>query len=342
MPTIKDVARLAGVGVGTASRVISGNGSVAPATAERVREAIAQLNFRPSHAARSLLSGSSQMVGVFIPLLKGTFYTPILQVIDSTLRDNGRHMVVAFGQGSGDERLQTLEGLQFLIDRGCDGLVVMSNAVLEDDIRTLRKSLRHILVLNRHFPRIKEACFHMDHVRGGVVAAQALLQAGHRQFAVIAGPATSPDNVERVGGFMGELARNGIDPTRVRQLCSDFSPEGGWACAKELLDSGDKFTALFCANDESAVGALSYFQQHGISVPGDISVVGYDDTASAEYSAPPLSSVHLPLREMTLNGLNWLLNKCYGSALPVVREFPISMTWRSSVGPPKGTARRRA
>jgi LacI family transcriptional regulator len=109
MATIKEVARLAGVSLGTASRVISGKGSVAPATAKRVHRAIEQLNFRPSHAARSLLSGSTQMIGVYIPFLKGTFYTPILQAIDAELRAGGRHMVVAFGHGSADERCQAIE-----------------------------------------------------------------------------------------------------------------------------------------------------------------------------------------------------------------------------------------
>ena len=108
MATIKDVARLAGVGVGTASRVVSGHGSVAPATAQRVREAIAELEFRPSHAARTLLSGSSQMIGVYIPMLVGTFYTPILGAIDTELRTTGRHMVVAFGCGDGDTRRRPL------------------------------------------------------------------------------------------------------------------------------------------------------------------------------------------------------------------------------------------
>ena len=92
MATIKDVARLAQVGVGTASRVISGNGSVAKETAERVRKAIEALDFRPSHAARSLLSGSSKMIGVYLPVLKGTFYTPILQTIDTELRRSGLHL----------------------------------------------------------------------------------------------------------------------------------------------------------------------------------------------------------------------------------------------------------
>lgn len=333
MATIKDVARLAGVGVGTASRVISGKGSVAPATAQRVREVIAELNFRPSHAARSLLSGSSQMIGVYIPALKGTYYTPILQVIDTELRNKGRHMVVAFGQGEGDERSQAMEGLQFLIERDCDGLVVMSNALEEEDVKTLRNTQRNIVVLNRVFKRGKEQCFSADHVQGGVVAAQALLAHKHKRIAVISGPANSPDNAARIRGFMEELARNGIPQHEVFTVASDFSPEGGWAAAQTLLASQKKFSAIFCANDETAMGVLSHFQQEGISVPGEISVLGYDDTQSAEYTAPRLSSVHIPMREVTLNGLNWLMNRCYDSDLPVSRDFPIRMTWRASVGP---------
>src|SRR5258705_13045937 len=115
MSTIKDVARLAGVGLGPASPVVSGKASVAPATAKRVRRAIEQLNFRPSHAARSLLSGSTQMVGVYIPILKGTFYTPILQTIDAELRAGGRHMVVPFGPAPAHQGGQATEGAQFLI-----------------------------------------------------------------------------------------------------------------------------------------------------------------------------------------------------------------------------------
>jgi LacI family transcriptional regulator len=341
--TIKDVARLAGVGLGTASRVVTGKGSVSPATADRVRKAIKQLGFRPSHAARSLLSGSSQTIGVYIPVLKGTFYTPILQTIDMELRASDRHMVVAFGCGLGDERRQTVEGVEFLIDRGCDGLIVMSNQLNDADIIALSRKQPRLVVLNRNFESIRDQCFSADHTLGGTLAAQALLEFGHREFAIISGPATSPDNVARINGFMAELARRRIDPETVLILQSDFSPEGGWASAEALLGSKHKFTALFCANDEMAVGALSRFQQAGISVPGQLSVLGYDDTQSAEFSAPRLTSVHIPLREVTVSGLNWLLNQCYNSALKVEREFPISITWRATVAkPPPGKAKRSA
>ena len=331
MATIKDVALLAGVGVGTASRVVSGKGSVSAATALKVKQAIEALDFRPSHAARSLLSGSSQMIGVYIPLMKGTFYTPILQAIDTELRAGGRHMVVAFGCGNGDMRQQAQEGVEFLVERGCDGLVVMSNALTDDDIQSLGPKKDLLVSLNQQFESIPEQCFYADHKRGGVLAAQTLLQMRHQHLAVIGGPKSSPDNVERLASFMGELGRSGIDTSHVPTIYSDFSPEGGWAAASALVASGHRFTGLFCGNDEMAVGAMSYFQQEGISVPGEISVLGYDDTASAEYSAPRLTSVHIPWREITQNALHWLLNHCYGSGYPVVREFPVSVTWRSSV-----------
>lgn len=341
MATIKDVARLAGVGLGTASRVVSGKGSVAAATARRVHKAIEQLNFRPSHTARALLSGSSQMIGVYIPILKGTFYTPILHTIDGELRGCGRHMVVAFGQGSGDQRRQALEGTEFLIDRGCDGLVVMSNELLEKDIVTLGRRQRNIVVLNRVFESIREHCFSVDHVRGGVLAAQALVGHGHRQLAVIAGPPTSQDNVARIGGFMDEVRRHGLDPQHIPVLASDFSPEGGWASARALLARKRRFTGLFCANDEMAVGALSFLHQAGVEVPAQVSVLGYDDTHAAAYSAPRLTSVHIPLREVTVSGLNYLLNLCYGLALAARRDFAVSVTWRASVAPAAQPARAR-
>lgn len=331
MATIKDVARLAGVGLGTASRVVSGKGSVSPATLEKVRKAIEELDFRPSHAARSLLSGSSRMIGVYIPLLKGTFYMPIMQAIDMELRAAGLHMVVAFGVGDGNVRQQAVEGINFLIERGCDGLIVMSNALEESDIEAMGTAKDNLVVLNHKYESIAEQCFTADHFLGGRMAAKSLLQHKHKKIAVIAGPACAPDNVERISGFMREMELAGIDTRKMWIVESNFAPDGGWAAAQELLESGYDFTAVFCANDEMAVGALSYFQHVGINVPTDVSVIGYDDTFTAEFTAPRLSSVHIAWREMTLNGLNFLLNRCYDMERPVERQYPVSMTWRSSV-----------
>ncbi|PWF46098.1 LacI family DNA-binding transcriptional regulator [Massilia glaciei] len=334
--TIKDVARLAGVGLGTASRVVSGKGSVSPATLERVKRAIEELDFRPSHAARSLLSGSSRMIGVYLPVLKGTFYMPILQTIDGQLRAAGLHMVVAFGLGLGvgDERRQCIEGIAFLIERGCDGLVVMGEGMVEEDLAGLGAKLDCLVVLNHSFESIPDQCFSADHTRGGALAARALLDQGHRALAVVAGPASLPDNVARIDGFMAEVAAAGIDTSTVWVAESDFSPEGGWAAARDLAGSGYHFTGLFCANDEMALGALSFFQQAGIAVPQQVSVIGYDDTPSAEFSAPRLSTVHVPWNDVTHNALNALLERCYDLPAPPARALPITVTQRASLAPP--------
>lgn len=339
MATIKDVARLAGVGVGTASRVISGNGSVAPATAERVRQVIAQLKFRPSQAARSLGEGRSRLIGVYIPFLRSTYYTPILQTIDLTLRAQGLHMVVAFGEGQGDERAETNDGLRFLLDRDCDGLVVLSNALQAGDLKALGPAARQVAVLNRHFGSIRAQCFSADHVQGGVQAARALLQHRHQRIAVVSGPTTSPDNVARLSGFMGELAQHGLDTTQVLTLPGDFSNQAGWDAAAVLLQQRRLPTAVFCANDEMAIGLLAHFQERGVSVPRDLSVIGYDDAPSAAFAAPRLTSVHIPSQAVTQAGLHWLLNRCYDLTLPVSRQFDITVTWRASVAAPPARQR---
>ncbi len=333
MATIKDVALRAGVGLGTASRVLTGKGYASPATVERVQKAIEELGFRPSHAARALLSGTSQMIGVYIPILKGSFYTPILQAIDTELRAAGLHMVVAFGVGKGDARRQAVDGVDFLMERGCDGIIAMTNHLLDIDIAALGAKQSRIVLMNDYFTSIEQQCFTANHAYAGSLAARALLDHGHRKIAIIGGPSTAPDNVERIDGFLKELALGGVDPAEVWQSESDFSPEGGWAEAVRLAESGYAFTAVFCANDEMAVGAMSYFQEIGRSVPRNISVIGYDDTPSAQFSSPRLTSVHIPWLEMTLSALNALLNSCYGSNRPVQRDFSISVSHRASLAP---------
>jgi len=332
--TIKDVARLAGVGLGTASRVVRGKGSVSPAKLERVRKAIATLDYRPSHAARSLLYGTSRMIGVYIPLMSGTFYTAMLQIVDAELRGAGLHMMVAFGIGREGARRQAIDGVGFLFERGCDGVIVLTSPLLEEDLEALGPRRAKVVLLNHSFDSIPEQCFTVDHRLGGRLAARALLDHAHREIAVIGGPADVADNIDRIAGFMQELEAGGIDSAGLWMAERDFSSDGGWSAAQALLASGRPFTAVFCANDEMALGALACFHEAGIRVPQDVSVIGYDDVPSAAYSAPRLSSVHIPWREMTRSGVAALLNLCYGFERPLTRTFPVSVSLRASLARP--------
>jgi LacI family transcriptional regulator len=329
--TIKDVARLAGVGLGTASRVVRGKGSVSQAKLERVRKAIDTLGYRPSHAARSLLYGTSRMIGVYVPLLSGTFYTSLLQVIDTELRGAGLHMMVAFGVSREDARRQAVEGVGFLVERGCDGVIVLTSPLEEDDLAALGPKRARVVALNHGADSVDAQSFTVDHRLGGKLAARALLDHGHRDIAIIGGPAGVADNIDRIEGFLDELAGAGIERAAVTIVERDFSSGGGRSAAQELLEAGRRFSALFCANDEMALGALSWFHEAGIRVPQDVSVIGYDDAPSAAYSAPRLTSVHIPWREMTRNGVAELLNLCYGLGRPVTRSFPVSVSLRASL-----------
>jgi LacI family transcriptional regulator len=329
--TIKDVARLAGVGLGTASRVVRGKGSVSQAKLERVKKAIDTLGYRPSHAARSLLYGTSRMIGVYVPLLSGTFYTSLLQVIDTELRGAGLHMMVAFGVSREDARRQAVEGVGFLVERGCDGVIVLTSPLEEEDLAALGPKRARVVALNHGADSVDAHSFTVDHRLGGKLAARALLDHGHREIAIIGGPAGVADNIDRIEGFLSELASAGIARAAVTIVERDFSSAGGRSAAQELLESGRRFSALFCANDEMALGALSWFHEAGIRVPQDVSVIGYDDAPSAAYSAPRLTSVHIPWREMTRNGVAELLNLCYGLGRPVTRSFPVSVSLRASL-----------
>ena len=331
MATIKDVARLAGVGVGTASRVISGRGSASAAAVKRVQDAIKELDFRPSGIARALSSRTLGMIGVFVPDFSGPFFGRILQTMDAELREFDRHMVAANGCGHGDRRQQALDGTAFLIQRECDGLMLQSNEMSDEDLLELHRLQPRLAVLNRVVPTLEGQCFSADHRVGGRLAAQALLSRGHRHLAVISGPQSAPDNHDRLSGFYDELATHGVTRESVLQVEGDFSSESGWRAATQLLEMRRPFTGLFAANDVMAIAAISRLQQAGLRVPQQVSVVGYDDSEPASYSNPRLTCVRIPIQEVVSNASRYLLNECYGGTLPVTHIFEPVFVWRDSV-----------
>ncbi|WP_133650409.1 substrate-binding domain-containing protein [Paraburkholderia flava] len=335
MATLKDVAQRAGVGLSTASRAISGKGPVSADAAARVQAAIAELNFRPSSIGRAMATRSLGIIGIFVPTFFGSYYGTILKQTDTELRDVNRHVVVATGCGESSPREQAIEAVRFLIDRDCDGVVVISHDLHDEDLIMLHALHPKMVFLNRGFDQLPEASFCADHWRGGELAARTLLDAGHREIAVIAGPFTSSDNLIRLDGFFAELERAGIARGDVTTIESDFSQEGGYRAMESLLVLNRPFTGVFCANDSMAVSALSCLQRAGLSVPGDVSVIGYDDDYSTPYTAPALTSVHIPTAELTSNAVRWLLNQCYGTKSEIVREFPVTVTMRDSVGAPR-------
>ena len=210
MATLKDVAMLAGVGMSTASRAISGAGPVSAESMKKVQAAIEQLNFRPSSIGRSLSAQSLGIIGIYVPSFFGAYYGTILKQTDIELRAVRRHVVVATGCGDGTPRDEAIEAVKFLIGRDCDGIVVLGHDLHDEDMLALRKMHPKLAFLNRHSTQLEEASFCPDHRQGGKLAAQTLLDAGHRRLAVISGPAGTSDNQARIEGFFEELERQGV------------------------------------------------------------------------------------------------------------------------------------
>ena len=334
MATIKDVALLAGVGIGTASRAISGNGAVSATTLVRVQEAVRTLDFRPSRVARALSSRSLGMVGVYVPTFEGTFFAPILQAIDSELRSAHHHMVTATNFGQGPRRDKSLSGIEFLIDRECDGILVIESYLLDEDLLALSRRVPHLVVMNRRVQGLEANCFSVDHVAAGRLAARALLAQGHREIAIMHSQRHGVDVNSRVHGFKLELAALGLAPVEEFVIDGLLNFSSGWNQAGFIASMAQRpFTALFCVTDVLAMASLSRLQGAGIRVPADLSILGYDDAELAAYTSPALSTVRIPSTEVAANAARHLINQCYSSALSVRHDFDSEVVLRQSVAP---------
>jgi LacI family transcriptional regulator len=332
MSTIRDVARLANVGVGTASRVISGKGPVSADAVARVLAAVSELDFRPSRSAQALASKSTGMLGVFVTEFSGHFFGPILLAVDKELRAVDRHMVAATGCGQGDARFLARDGIEFLIERDCDGILMFSNELYDDELLDLHKRCPRLAVMNRSAKGMERDCFTVDHRLAGHLAARALLAHGHRDIAVISGRHSASDNEDRLRGFDAELALYGLQVDPALRADGDFGFASGEAAMQKLLDTGRKFSAVFACNDLMATAAIGTLQKAGARVPQDVSVIGYDGTDFGAYMQPRLTTVCIPTSEVARHATRHLINRCYGKSLAVVRKFAPSLVWRDSVG----------
>lgn len=332
MTTIKDVARLAGVGLGTASRALSGHGSVAPDTRRNVERAAQALGFEPRPVARRRRAPSLDAIGIFVPSFTGNFHAPLMQSVQAELRAVGGHLIAACGTGAGDDRQQALQGIAFLAQRGCAGIVIVAPALTDDDVEALQERHPHLVFVNRSGVADDRQCFAIDHELGGRLAARALIDRGHRRIACIAGAPDAPDNTLRMAGFHAELATHGLRVPDELRAIGHFTFEGAHAATRELLQrAAGRFTALFCANDAMAVAAIARLARANVRVPHDVSVVGFDDSDLATYTSPQLTTVRIPVEHMAANACRYLLNACFGMAHPVVHEFKPVVMWRQSV-----------
>ena len=216
MATVKDVARLAGVGSGTVSRFISGNGSVSEKTAEKIRRAIKQLNYRPNSMARSLSSRRSDLIGVWVPSLEGPYYHMIIRTIEQELRHHNKHLILANAEDAQSD-VDRMSHFDYLVNRDCDGILMSCSLQGPFELARISEHFPNLVLINHEAEALAGRAFSIDHELGGRLAARHLAGLGHKNVAVITGRLSAQDARQRQDGFLDEMTKLGcaVPPERV-------------------------------------------------------------------------------------------------------------------------------
>jgi len=315
MATIYDVSQRAGVSLATVSRVINKNSNVSEKTKQKVLAAMAELDYRPNTIAQSLASSCSNSVGVLVSQLDGPYYGPMMVEIEAALRQHNKHVIIAVGHS---DAAMEQESVEFLISRGCDALILDVEAVSDEYLIKLSEGSVPIVLINRYIKDIEQCCIYLNNEMGGYLATRHLLDLGHRQIAYISGPRYKHDAAERVVGHQRALTDAGIafDP----RLCveGDYKEASGEIGMLALFGTGLPFSAVVCANDQMASGAISVCLAKGMQIPQDLSFVGYDNVPFAKYISPKLTTINNPIHEMGKMAALWVLRNVYQNEATLV------------------------
>jgi LacI family transcriptional regulator len=329
--TIYEVSKLAGVSLATVSRVMNNSGRVSDKTREKVLRAMRELDYEPNAIAQSLASNRSNCVGVLVSELHGPFYGAMLSGIESELRQAGKFAI--FAAGHSDEQKEK-EGIRFLGSRNCDALILHVEALPNSYFLERRDEMLPFVLLNRTGPGLEENCICLDNELGGYLATRSLLEFGHRRIGYISGPLSWGDAQDRIKGHKRALAEFRVKFEQDLLVEGDYTEFGGGRATKDLLDRGEDMTAIVCANDEMAAGALHVIRKRGLNVPDDISVVGFDNVSWARYLHPKLSTVNFPISEMSHVAARAVLSTVYGQDTGRIQHlFEPRFIQRGSSGP---------
>jgi LacI family transcriptional regulator len=332
MANIYEVAELAGVSLATVSRVINPGAKVSDKTRQKVLSAMKELGYQPNSIAQSLATRTSNSVGVLVSELSGPFYGAMLSAIEGTLRAAGKFVLVAAGHSK--EELER-EGIRFLVSRNCDALIVHVEALPDKFLVEHNAKSTPLVVVNRKVRGLADRCFSLNNELGGYLSAQSLLRLKHRKIAYISGPLDWVDARQRLEGHKRALAEAGVTLDARLLYEGDYHETGGSDALTRLFDKGIAFSAVVCANDEMAAGAMAAAHDRGLRLPEELSIVGFDDAPISRYVYPKLSTVHYPITDMSRMAARWVLRNVYQQGdLEIQRAFEPSFIQRDSVSRP--------
>ncbi|MGQ9560316.1 MAG: LacI family DNA-binding transcriptional regulator [Candidatus Oleimicrobiaceae bacterium] len=338
VPTIKTVASRAGVSPATVSRVLNNNPSVSPETRDRVLRAARELDFVPNLTARALTAKKTFMLGVILPALSGEFFTELVCGIDQVAYGRGYHVVVSSSHSHRTE-IQTLAKL--MSQGRVDGLIVMEPLLGKQALSSLNRLHVPVIVLNYPWKGEKVQSILIDNYRGAYLVTKHLLEHGYAPVAMIRGPSGNFDAETRERGYRQALREHGHDPDAQGGsylMQGNFDRQSGYLAMSMLLGMAKPPRAVFAANDEMALGAYGAIADHGLSIPDDVAVVGFDDIDVASSIRPPLTTVHVPITQLGCLAAERLITAIeQKEELPPAQETVLStgLVIRESCGCPK-------
>jgi LacI family transcriptional regulator len=329
IPTIKDVARHAGVSTATVSRVFSRAGGVAGGTCERVQEAARKLGYTPNQTARSLITSKTCCIGILLPDLYGDFYSELIRGIDQAAQKEGYHLLLS---SMHSEPAEMKAALKMMLGR-VDGLVILSPHFKPHVLREWLPVRIPVVLINSPTMGIEFDTVNVDNFDAASKMVSHLIGLGHSRIAIIQGTTANFDAHERLRGYRSALFKAGI-PTRAEyEFEGDFSEAAGYAAVTEMLKRFERPTAIFAANDAMAIGALKCLREQGLNVPGDIAVTGFDGIPMAAYASPSLTTVDVPISRLGAMAVERLVGLLKSKDHQKIRtQVPAELVIRESCG----------
>ncbi|MET7298570.1 LacI family DNA-binding transcriptional regulator [Embleya sp. NPDC005575] len=309
---IKDVARLAGVSVGTVSNVINNPELVSDDTRVRVRAAIEQLGYVRSETARQLRAGRSRIVAMLVLDLANPFFAEMAKGAERALRDVGLGVMVCNSAGSPAEET---DYLSLFAEQRVRGVLVTPADTSGRSVELLRARGIPFVLVDRSLPADQGCSVSVDDVLGGAMAVRHLVSSGHRRIAYVGGPTHLAQVRDRFAGGLDAIRESGLADDALMSIDSDRTDvAAGRDAGARLLGMSPRPTAVFCANDLLALGMLQSLYAAGVRVPHDIALVGYDDIEFAAAAAVPLTSVRRPAARIGRTAAELLLAETDGNA----------------------------
>ena len=333
MATIQDVARAAGVAASTVSRYLNGQLKVSPATEAKVLEAVAELGYVPNAAGRNLARRRSGVIGLVVPEISNLYFGTIADYAVEAVERHGRLVLLCSHRS---QSVKQSSYIDLLATGAVDGMLYLGSFRSNERLAVAIADGLPVVVVDEPIAGLPPvSTVVMDDYAGGYQATSYLVALGHRRIAFVSGPDELGSVQERFRGYRDALAKGGLDTADQVRLSGQFTEQFGMSALPHLLAAAEPPTAAFVASDDIALGVLSAAEAHGIRVPDDLSIVGFDDIRFAQYVRPRLTTIRSPVDRLAQTGVELLFERLADPQAPARTEvLPVELVIRESAAAP--------